>query len=202
MTKIKKLIQEFETAKQQETSSKTKLPVVLESRVDIQQILQSFEQLTESRVLKESLVLFGCLDGSVNNVAGAATTTATIPRNNVREARLSKTTSNNVRSKIELFNQSQSLLKTCKSCSTEIDFSILLNDSHHDKPDGVCSNYASCCSSLLSIPKCLSKDNILKRQRSLENGYEGDNDDSDYNLLIAKKKKLGSKSTEINRTSD
>ncbi|KAL9899481.1 uncharacterized protein ACN427_007140 [Glossina fuscipes fuscipes] len=219
MTKIKKLIQEFETAKQQETSSKTKLPVVLESRVDIQQILQSFEQLTESRVLKESLVLFGkakesfekidnffgklgCLDGSVNNVAGAATTTATIPRNNVREARLSKTTSNNVRSKIELFNQSQSLLKTCKSCSTEIDFSILLNDSHHDKPDGVCSNYASCCSSLLSIPKCLSKDNILKRQRSLENGYEGDNDDSDYNLLIAKKKKLGSKSTEINRSSD
>uniref|UniRef100_A0A1B0AGL4 Uncharacterized protein n=1 Tax=Glossina pallidipes TaxID=7398 RepID=A0A1B0AGL4_GLOPL len=221
MTKIKKLIQEFETAKQQETGSKTKLPVVLESRVDIQQILQNFEQLTESRVLKESLLLFrkakesfekidnffgklGCLDGSVT---AAATTAAAISRNNVREARLSKTASNNVRSKIELFNQSQSLLKTCKSCSTEIDFDILLNDSHHDKPDGehtdgVCSNYASCYSSLLSIPKCLSKDNVLRRQKSLENGYEGDNDDSDYNLLIAKKKKLGNNSKETNRTSD
>uniref|UniRef100_A0A1A9VYD1 Uncharacterized protein n=1 Tax=Glossina austeni TaxID=7395 RepID=A0A1A9VYD1_GLOAU len=221
MTKIKKLIQEFESAKRQGTSSKTKLPVVLESRVDIQQILQNFEHLTESRVLKESLLLFrkakesfekidnffgklGCLDGSVNAVNAA---TAAISRYNVREAQLNKTASNNVRSKIELFNQSQSLLKTCKSCATEIDFNILLNDSHHDKPDrkhvdGVCSTYASCCSSLLSLPKCLSKDSIVKRQKSLDTGYEGDNDDSDYNLLISKKKKLGNNSTEINRTSD
>ncbi|XP_053947362.1 uncharacterized protein LOC128856031 [Anastrepha ludens] len=53
--KIKQLIQEFETARE---SNSTKAPISIESKVDIRKILQNFEKLNDSHVLKESLVLF------------------------------------------------------------------------------------------------------------------------------------------------
>uniref|UniRef100_A0A034WTU2 Uncharacterized protein n=1 Tax=Bactrocera dorsalis TaxID=27457 RepID=A0A034WTU2_BACDO len=247
VTKIKKLIKEFESAKE---SNSTKTPVSIESKVDIRKILQNFEKLNESHVLKESLVLFkrakeslekidvflgthlenvisqsvNASKAKINPLTSAVTTknaefendcgqSPTFPQlnsdtvndiivnddNKVRDCSLKSTNS-------ESNPPILSVAKSQISTKSSYDFKHRINMFSNDKSGQVnsCdknitpSCYASCCSSVTSMDVYQSAENFgitnmcgneSNCVNSLEMGYEGDNDDSEYDLFALKRKK-------------
>ncbi|XP_036324940.1 uncharacterized protein LOC118738126 [Rhagoletis pomonella] len=250
VTKIKRLIQEFETARE---SNSKKMPISIESKVDIRKILQNFEQLNESQVLKESLVLFKrakeslekidtFLGTNLDNViiqsvntnkpnAGHAiiSVNATVVElNGVKESisfnlsRDTKQTFANCGSKnvtddsLKLANDPVLFTNPAELAATGSQISSNSNSSLRDRidmfnnkeaplaidynklKDITPSCYASCCSSLTSVDAYQSTENLCEYKminnesngvNSLEIGYEGDNDDSEYDLFATKRKK-------------
>ncbi|XP_067632774.1 GTPase activating protein homolog 3 [Eurosta solidaginis] len=241
VNKIKKLIQEFETAKE---SNSTKTSITIDSKVDIRKILQNLEKLNESHVLKESLVIFkrakesldkidtflgtpfeNVISKSLNdttepllNATGTETmetaskkytlsspTISSVTINNLINNNNTKEVNNNVactsppkleHPSSEVYNNSNSGLKNRINMfnSGKLQETIKCN-----KPmDLTTSCYASCCSSVTSMdvyqsPENVSLNNLHENEmctvNSLEIGYEGDNDDSEYDLLALKRRK-------------
>ncbi|XP_018785688.1 PREDICTED: uncharacterized protein LOC108966963 isoform X2 [Bactrocera latifrons] len=244
VTKIKKLIKEFESARE---SNSTKTPVSIESKVDIRKILQNFEKLNESHVLKESLVLFkrakeslekidvylgthlenvisqsvNASKGNINPLTSAVTTknvefekdcgqSSTFPQRNsdnvnnivlnddnkVRDCSLKSTNSGS--NTITLAGAKSQI-----STNSNSDFNHRINMFSNDKVNSCDKNitpscYASCCSSVTSMDVYQSAENFCIAKmcgnesscvNSLETGYEGDNDDSEYDLFALKRKK-------------
>lgn len=249
VTKIKKLIKEFESARE---SNSTKIPVSIESKVDIRKILQNFEKLSESHVLKESLVLFkrakeslekidtflgshlenvitqsaNASKGNINPPVSSVTTKVVEFENNFGESptlvQLSSDTLNNIvindddkitdcslkstnsgssppalaaaRSQIST-NSNNSLKHRINMFSTEKSGKLKSCDNGKNITP---SCYASCCSSVTSMDVYQSAENFCIANmcgnesscvNSLEMGYEGDNDDSEYDLFALKRKK-------------
>ncbi|XP_054087597.1 uncharacterized protein LOC105218808 isoform X2 [Zeugodacus cucurbitae] len=249
VTKIKKLIKEFESARE---SNSAKIPVSIESKVDIRKILQNFEKLNESHVLKESLVLFkrakeslekidtflgthleNVIIQSVNASKGnlnppiSSTTTKVVEFHNDCEQsptlpQFSSDTINNIvindnnkitdcTLKSTNSGSSPATLATVKSqISTNSNSSLKhrINMFSNEKSGKInsCDSgknitpscYASCCSSVTSMDVYESAENVCIPNmcgnesscvNSLEMGYEGDNDDSEYDLFALKRKK-------------
>nr|XP_014085819.1 uncharacterized protein LOC106614551 [Bactrocera oleae] len=234
VTKIKKLIKEFETARE---SNSTKIPVSIESKVDIRKILQNFEKLNESHVLKESLVLFkrakeslekidtflgthleNVITQSVNAIKGNINITTKVIEfeNDCGQSptfpQHSSDTLNNIvvndDNKIKDSGSTEPALAAVKSqISTKSNSTLKhrINMFSNDKSGQVnsCENgknitpscYASCCSSVTSMDVYQSAENFCignmcgNESSCVEMGYEGDNDDSEYDLFALKRKK-------------
>ncbi|XP_004534287.1 uncharacterized protein LOC101449067 [Ceratitis capitata] len=232
VTKIKRLIKEFETVKE---SNSNKMPVSIESKVDIRRILQNFEKLNESHVLKESLVLLKRAKESLEKIdIFLGTNLENVITQSVHVGQMNKTFPSPTVPTLEV-DQSNDSVKSMTSAglikatieispkkSTSCDLAIpktqtsttsnsslqyrinLFNNENTDR-NMSCINakkitpscYASCCSSVTSIDVYKSTENFCTPNlsnegsyvNSLEMGYEGDNDDSEYDLFALKRKK-------------
>ncbi|XP_061397562.1 uncharacterized protein LOC133333264 [Musca vetustissima] len=167
MTRIKKLILEFEKAKDKEydhtTASQSPPPPV-----DIKKILENFEKLNDSHLLRDSLQLFRKAKESLDQIDNILST----PAKDVKNAGSNYGGVGAIRHKIKMFNVSE------KAPTSGVQF-------HNQDPLDVretISNYVSCCSSLDSISNDLPENSSIF-QNSL-NGYEGDNDDSEIDVLM------------------
>lgn len=209
--KIKKLIKEFETANSKHVNGSVKPQVIIEGSVNIQEILKNFEQLNDSHVLKDSLLFFRKAKESlekIDNFFGKLDNlikTNNSPNNNViitnSELNENQIKMNKVRDKIQLFNQTNSIRKN-DSNDSQMSTNIMINELIVEQQiddnklcDDTNSNYTSCCSSLMSLDRSAHrKDATLqdgkcsKDSIATETGYEGDNDDSEYDLLAKRKK--------------
>ncbi|XP_073818130.1 uncharacterized protein [Musca autumnalis] len=169
MTKIKKLIWEFEEAKDKEHGHRRQTVSLDEKpHVDIKKILQDFEKLNESHLLSDSLQLFRkakvALD-KIDNFLGASKD-AIEPRNNVHH-------------KIQFYNYDKA--DGMKECSTPGHAGLNKNQDPLAVRETL-SNYVSCCSSLASVSKDFENSSALTNSLS---GYEGDNDDSEFDVFSA-----------------
>lgn len=198
MTKIKKLIMEFESAK--ETCNKQK-PVIVGNHIDIQKILQNFEKLNESHFLKDNLIFLRKARESLEKIdtylgAGLVDLKKVAVSESIRD-KINKLNPNKevdveVASKCLSNSEKYDLCKenilsnsprdflrqTQKNDEETIVLDELQGNMSKDKME-TASNYASCCSSFASLSVC---------KNSL-NGYEGDNDDSEFDMTLAKKKR-------------
>ncbi|CAD6992300.1 unnamed protein product [Ceratitis capitata] len=211
------------------------MPVSIESKVDIRRILQNFEKLNESHVLKESLVLLKRAKESLEKIdIFLGTNLENVITQSVHVGQMNKTFPSPTVPTLEV-DQSNDSVKSMTSAglikatieispkkSTSCDLAIpktqtsttsnsslqyrinLFNNENTDR-NMSCINakkitpscYASCCSSVTSIDVYKSTENFCTPNlsnegsyvNSLEMGYEGDNDDSEYDLFALKRKK-------------
>lgn len=193
ITRIKQLIHEFEGAKNA-SSQKVSTAPTIESKVDIRKILQNFEQLNESHVLKESLVLFKRAKESFEKIDTFFDKLGTSRKKSDGGGPDGPNDENNNDS-VSVGGGAVGVSNSGVSdgCGKHSSLKHKINMFNGGKEfEKTPSRYASCCSSIMSIEAFRSTEDIVVAEVnssvSSENGYEGDNDDSEYDLFAAKKK--------------
>lgn len=184
-------------------------PKTIENQVDIRQILENFEKLNKSHVLAESLMLFCKAKESFEKIDYYF-------ESRLKETSLNTTDykklniSEGIRDKIIKLSCKQpeavpatstkelnsNAFKNNDHLETTIKQSHKANEYNFEKDNDLTESpsfYTSCCSSVVSIPGFKTVEDISSMSSSKYSnsftGYEGDNDNSEYDLFLAKKKK-------------
>ncbi|XP_037943258.1 uncharacterized protein LOC119685237 [Teleopsis dalmanni] len=159
---IKDLIKTFENVSLADTIKPVPAKVSIGAKVDINKILENFEKLNQSHVLKESLMLFKRCKESFEKIDSMLDD----PGVELEDDNI------NLKGKIELFNNNGSNTKVSSSGKQP-------------------SMYGS-CSSLQSVENFHSSLDILEPEPSTSThnieGYDGDNENSEFDVQVKKKK--------------
>lgn len=179
LTKIKKLILEFEKSND-ECSAKT--TVVPETHVNLKQILENFEKLTGSQLLKDSLLLFRRAKESLEKI-DTLLDNGQENHNNCKKCNISE----GIRQQVCLFSQNKKQLLIDINSGSSRNAIESDNSNAAQAPTttmGTCelaplpvsdsmepiSNYVSCCSSIESLQQY---PNRLQNVRMGENSFSG-----------------------------
>ncbi|XP_005179339.1 uncharacterized protein LOC101887782 [Musca domestica] len=172
MTKIRKLIHEFEKAKDKKFNRTSPQTPETKPHVNIKKILENFEKLNDSHLLQDSLQLFRRAKESLDRIDYFLQSPKDISE--------TRNLTSDIRHKINIFSYNKN-----ESRKEARGNDIGKCDDGMDVRETI-SNYVSCCSSLNSISK--DHDHSGEFTNSL-NGYEGDNDDSEFDVFAANARK-------------